>query len=149
MKIEFSKEQFLALMKTVYLGNWLANAIRTDDKYKDYEAMEDYIFSFAKEAGFDRYVNHEPKDGDRYYPTSYFEEETDVDILKDEYDDELFWEELIERLGNRDFLNKYGKEEIRKMNREERFIKRMECEEKYEDEVEKYGVERLEIVMNK
>ena len=34
MEIKFTKEQYENLMKLVYLGNWMINAIRTDDKSK-------------------------------------------------------------------------------------------------------------------
>ncbi|MBU0721943.1 hypothetical protein KKA93_00595 [Patescibacteria group bacterium] len=146
MKINFTKKQFLSLMKLAYLGNWLANASRLqDEQIKEYEEAEDYIFSFAKEFGYDRYVDHEPKDGDRYFPTRYFEEETDVEILQEDYDNETFWQEASDRFGERDFFEKYGEEAIEKMDRKERFIKRMECEEKYEKEFEEKGIERLEI----
>lgn len=149
MKINFTKKQYLALIKSVYLGNWLANASRLPDEHiKEYEEAEDYIFSFAKEFGYDRYVDHEPQDGDRYFPTRWFEEETDVETLREDYDNETFWDEAVDRFGERDFFEKYGKEEIEKMDRDERFIKRMECEEKYEKEFEENGIDRMEIKKN-
>lgn len=39
--ISFTKKQFLSLLKVVYLGNWMANAYRTNDLKKDYESIED------------------------------------------------------------------------------------------------------------
>ncbi|MDO8592684.1 MAG: hypothetical protein Q7R92_02845 [bacterium] len=147
MKINLTKNQYLALMKSVYLGNWLANASRLQgEQIKEYEEIEDYIFSFAKEFGYNRYVDHESKDGDRYFPTRYFEEETDVEILREDYDNETFWQEAADRFGDRDFIKKYGEETIKKMDREERFIKIMECQEKYEKEFEENGIERMEII---
>ena len=48
--IELTKKQFLALLKAVYLGNWMANANRDgspeDPHVEDYEKIEDLIFSF-------------------------------------------------------------------------------------------------------
>lgn len=147
MKINFTKKQYLALLKLAYLGNWLANASRLpDEQIKEYEEAEDYIFSFTKEFGYDRYVDHEPEDGGKYYPTRYFEEETDVEILREDYNNETFWEEAADRFGDRDFIKKYGKEKIKKMDRDERFIKRMECEEKYEKEFEENGIDNFEII---
>lgn len=147
MKINFTKKQYLALLKLAYLGNWLANASRLqDEQIKEYEEAEDYIFSFAKEFGYDRYVDHEPKDDGKYYPTRYFEEETDVETLREDYNNETFWEEAADRFGDRDFIKKYSKEEIEKMDRDERFTKRMECEEKYEKEFEENGIDNLEII---
>lgn len=69
--------------------------------------MEDYIFSYAHDFGLDELVDHEEKDGDKYYPTRTFEEETDVQDLIEEYDNETFWEEIIERFSDRDFMQKF------------------------------------------
>lgn len=143
--IEFTNEQYLALMKAVYLGNWMANAYRIDDKKKDYEAIENYIFSFAPKFGQSRFMDHETTDGDRYYPTMAFEEETDVHEFHDEYDEEAVWDELAEWLGGRDFSERYSETEIKAMSRDERFIKLSKCIDVYHDEFEKHGMERIRI----
>ncbi|MBU2592256.1 hypothetical protein KKD61_02250 [Patescibacteria group bacterium] len=143
--VEFTKKQFLSLMKAVYLGNWMANAWRIKGRVKDYERIEDYIFSLAPRFGLDRCMDHEESDGDRYYPTSYFEEETDVDRRHEEYDEDTFWDELAERLGERDFFEKYSIEEIKKMPREERFTKHCECVDLVNKEIEKRGLKRMRI----
>ena len=101
----------------------MANAYRTDDTNEEYESIEDLIFSYTPQFGFAEYMNHEETDGDRYYPTSDFEETTDVHELHDEYDEETFWDELAERLGRRDFLEKYSKENIKQMDNHEQFLK--------------------------
>jgi len=145
MKIEFNKEQFENLMKLVYLGNWMANANRTDDRIEKYEDLESYVFSFAKNFGLEEYVDDESVGDGKFYPTRFFEEETDINELHDEYDDETFWTELSDHLGERDFMRKYSKDDWDKMTQEERFLKRQECEIGWEEEFEKNGIERLEI----
>ncbi|MEX0896353.1 MAG: hypothetical protein WDZ94_05495 [Patescibacteria group bacterium] len=145
-KIQLSQAQFFTLMKAVYLGNWMANAQRVEDRFTDYEEIEDVIFSLAAEFDLGTYVSHEPEDGDTYYPTSEFEDETDVDKIIEEYDEETFWTELAERLGERDFLEKYSAEEIKAMSREERFEKRYELVDQVSEELNKYGLERVRIV---
>ena len=143
--IELTNEQYLSLMKVVYLGNWMANAHRIDDMKKEYEAIEDYVFSFAAKFGQAQYVVHEPKDGDKYYPNRAFEEETDVHELHDEYDEETVWDELAQWLGERDFFECYSDAEIKAMSRDEHFIKMSECIIVYNKEFEKHGMERIRI----
>lgn len=147
MSMELSREQFSALLKTVYLGNWMANANRDgsaeNPHKKEYEAIEDYILSHAKRFGFGEYVNDEDAKYGRLFPTRKFEEETDVHELHDDYDEETFWDELIDRLGDRDFHKHYSEDEILKMNREERFEKLYEFMDKWADEINKNGIERL------
>lgn len=144
--IELTQKQFLSLLKVVYLGNWMANANRAKNKAKDYEAIEDLIFSYASSFDLSRFVDHEPSDGDKYFPTRDFEENTDVHKFHEEYDEETFWDELCDRLGERDFYRKYSPEEIRKMSREDYFVKFQKCVTAWEIEMENEGLERLEIV---
>ena len=149
LKIKLTKEQFEVLLKLVYLGNWMVNANRDGspgNPHKEkYEAIENYIFSFAKGFGFSEYVDDEDAGSGRFYPTRAFEEETDVQKLHEEYDEETFWDELIDRLGERDFYQYYSKDEIRKMSQEERFDKLYEFIDKWADEMSENGVERLKI----
>lgn len=145
--IELTKKQFEALLKAVFLGNWMAYAQRDgskEDPYiKEYESIEDFIFSLAPQFGLEKYMSHDSKDSYKYYPTNFFEENTDVHKLHEAYDEENLWDELINRLGERDFLNKYSKEEIKKMTRDEWYEKLNEFIDVYSEEFEKSGLQHL------
>jgi len=149
LKIGFTKEQFETLLKLVYLGNWMANANRdgsAEDPHKEeYEKLEDYIFSFAKQFGFGEYVDDESATEGKFFPTRKFEEETDAHELREDYDEETFWDELIDRMGDRDFFRHYSKDEIKKMTQEKRFEKLYEFIDKWADEINEHGIERLNI----
>jgi len=144
IEIKFTKTQYENLIKLVYLGNWMINAIRTDDRIKKYEDIEQYIYSFAKEVGLDKYIEFD-NELNKFFPTKEFEDDTDVDKYREEYDNETFWDELIDRLARRDFIKEYGDNVIRKMTLKEQIEKEHPFIEKYEEEFERYGVERLEI----
>ena len=143
MKINLTKKQYEALAKIIYLGNWMANANRTGSKddphMKEYKEITDYIFSLAPEFGFPETFEHD-LECDEHGKT------TEVNHLHEEYDEETFWEELCEILGERDFFKKYSKEEREKMTDDEHFLKLQECIIAWENEAEEYGVERLEIM---
>jgi hypothetical protein len=145
--IEFNRDQYFILMKAVYLGNWMVNAHRTDDTKEEYEAIEEKIFSFAPKFGLDKFVDHE--NTDHYYPTRYFEEETDVHDLHDEYDEETVWDELANWLGERDFFARYSKAEVMAMSREEFFAKKSKFVDVYEEEFHKHGLDRIRIEKGK
>ncbi|MEK7072285.1 MAG: hypothetical protein AAB969_01825 [Patescibacteria group bacterium] len=145
MQIELSKEQYETLLKLVYLGNWVANSSRIDDKLENYEKVEDHIFSFAKEFGFPEFVDDEETDKGKFYPTRMFEEDTEVNKLVDDYDNETFWQELPHRLGDRDFVREYGEDKIKEMSREERFSKNYEFIDKWQEELEDNGINRLDV----
>lgn len=140
--IEFTSEQYFALMKAVYMGEWMANAHRTEGYKKEYEEIEDYIFSFAAKFDLEKWVDHEGTD--KYYPTRAFEEETEE--LCDEYDEETVWDELAEWLGERDFFERYTESEINAMSSEDYFRNKSQCVAVYNKEFEQYGMERIRII---
>lgn len=145
MKIELTKKQFENLLKLVYLGNWLTNAIRIEnERIKKYDDIEQYIFSFAKEAGLEKYIEY-VEDYDKFFPTKKLEENPEIMGLIDEYGEENFWDELIDKLSIRDFLEKYSETTIEKMEPIERMKKISACAQKYEEEFAKNGIENLVI----
>jgi len=147
MKIEPTKKQFENLLKLVYLGNWLTNAIHNGSKEdplnEEFEDVQNYIFSLAKDFNCEKYIDENDAEDGIFFPTNKFEEELQ-EYIKD-YDEECFWEELFERLSDRDFRRKYSEEEIKKMELIEFFRKEEPFREKWDEELESYGIERLEI----
>lgn len=143
--IEFTRKQFETLLKAVYLGNWVANAHRETGTLREYDEMEDYIFSQAEKFGLGKYADHEAEDGKHYFPSMEFEENTDVHSLHEEYDASSFWDEIIDRLGERDFYMRYREVEIEKMDDEERFEKLHECCDEWAEEISRYGIRRLDV----
>jgi len=144
MKINITKKQYETLAKAVYLGNWIANAQRTgrqdDPRIKEYEEIADYIYSFAKDFGFS-------DDFEAGLEFSDCEEELpEASRLHEEYDEQNFWEILPDKLGERDFYRKYSEQERKNMTQEEHFMKMMECIIAWEEECERNGIERLEIM---
>lgn len=144
--ISLTKQQFFALMKLAYLGNWMANAIHTgskeDSKDEELDKMEDYINSFADTFGFGEYID-EDKELQGYFPTRDFD-----DLLQqyiDTYDDNCFWDELFYRISNRDFKRKYTEKEIKNMELSELFEKQEPFREKWDNEFNMHGIDRLEI----
>ena len=145
MDIKLTKDQYENLVKLVYLGNWMINGIRLhNEQVKKYEELEQYIFSFAKDGEMEKYIEYDTN-SKKFFPTKELEMESDIENYRQEYEDEVFWEELADRLARRDFIRKYGEDSIKKMDRKERFEKEEPFVEKYEEEFEKYGIERIDI----
>lgn len=142
MKIFFTKKQYETLVKLAYLGGWIANAHKAgDDVDTEFEKLENYIYSFAEDFGMgDLFRQGEDGITD---PTREFEELLDPFI--DEYNDENFWETLVNRLARRDLIERYGKEAISKMEIGELFEKEEPFEKKYDDEFYANGLKNLNI----
>jgi hypothetical protein len=83
MKIELTKKQYKTLLTVMYCGEWVLNSHKkSDDKLsKETIELEQLIFSFAKEAGLDGWIEYYPDMG-KYYPTADMEAKNHVYITK-------------------------------------------------------------------
>jgi len=142
INIRMNLNQYRDLLRLVYLGDWMANAIKESPPYL-FEEVEQHILSYAKEAGMDRSVvfDHESK---KYYQTADFDQEMQ-EIIED-YENYIFWEELASRLAERDLVDEIGEEAIEKMDVLEIVKAKEPFLVKYYQEFEKNGLENIYIV---
>ena len=99
MEIKFTKKQYEDLIKMVYLGNWMINSVRFDNIVKKYDEIEQHIYSFAKDAGLDKYIEFNSK-LNRFFPTIEFEDDEEIDEYIEEYDNAYFWDDLVSSLSS-------------------------------------------------
>lgn len=144
MKINFTKKQYESLIKLIYLGEWVANAHRVDDRVRELEEIEQYVLSFYKDFGMERYITFD-EDLKKFFTTTDFEDISKVNDYIDDYNNNTFWDELIFRLARRDLIERYGEEAVMNMDWEERMSKEGVFIEEYEDEFEKNGIKNLVI----
>jgi len=145
MQVMYTPEQYEALMKLVYLGNWMVNGIKTsDERTKKFDAIEQRIFQDAEDAGCGSLSEYdEPLK--KYFPTQALEEDTEIIGTQKEYNTEIFWAELVERLAQRDFMAQYGMEAIKTMKEREQKEKFSEHVKRYVDEFEKNELTNIRI----
>jgi hypothetical protein len=141
MKIELTQEQYEALLKIVYLGSWMASSTK-DEPEMEYENIEQYVLSLAKDFKMEKFVGFDKK-MKSYYPTEEFENATDVVEQIDAYNEYTVWEALVLFLSRRDLVKKYGPEKVDKMADEEVLEKEYPFIQKYEDEFREYGFDNL------
>jgi hypothetical protein len=145
--IPFTRDQYRALLKAVYLGNWMANAHRDPDgALREYEQISDYLFSLAPLFGLSKYIDHDEAEHGHYEPTRFFEESTGVHRLHHDYDEEVLWDELAEELGRRDMFERHTEQEIAAMDNNEWMQKLSALIDGYEEEFIAHGIERLRIL---
>ena len=141
MKIEISKTQHKTLVKALFLANWVVNSCKTKRPDDEFERLEQHILSQGKFFDLNN-VEFDEKHG-KYYHDMDFEQKT-LNLL-DEFVDVSFWDELTERLAERDFFKAFGEDEIRKMSRDDRFTKFYEFADSYEAEFAEHGLDNLVI----
>lgn len=146
MKIDFNKKEYMALLDILEIAEWVINAHKIDTQNKEtvYSKLEQKIYSYAKEMGFEELIEYDDN-LKSYFPTRMFEENSPAHQFIDEYDNEIFWEELIERLVERDLIDQLGVERFRIMSPVERIKKEAPLRSKYGTEFEKNGIENLRV----
>ena len=51
MNIELSEKEFRRLLDMVYIGNWILNSTRGDDRFEDYDQLQEKLFSLCPDHG--------------------------------------------------------------------------------------------------
>jgi hypothetical protein len=135
--ITLSKKYLKELVRHVFIGNWVLNATK-EDRDEEIDNFMDTILSMAKNYNIISEIDN--KLG-RYFLNQEKENEYLNDIH--EYEDEFFWDELIERLAERDVEKKYGEIALYKMDGLEKMNAIGNEEEKYRVEFEENGIDNL------
>ncbi len=143
--IRLHRRQFEDLLKLVYLGNFLVNNYRADRPVARFDDLESYLFALAKDYGLSHVLDMDAETG-VVYPSQEFSQAEDLNEYIDDFMDNCFWEELVQRLTERDMRRKYGQDVYETMEYEELKEKEEPIFRKYASEVETHGLENLEIV---
>ena len=98
MQIDLSKKEFRRLLDMVYIGNWILNSTRGDDRFADYDDLESKLFALCREQGMGSLVErYEGTD----VPSRAFSDGGIHEAIMD-YEDTVFYEILAEELALRD-----------------------------------------------
>lgn len=107
MQIELTNKEFRRLLDLVYIGNWVLNSTRGNDRFADYDNLESKIFALSPALS-------EPWNGTIVPSRAYAEGGIHEAIAY--YEDNVFYEILAEELSRRDMnypeINEENYEEI-------------------------------------
>ena len=54
MELKLTQKQFRRLLDLVYIGNWVLNSTRGDDRIRDYDQVESLVFSHCLGRGMEQ-----------------------------------------------------------------------------------------------
>ena len=131
MQINLSTKEFRRLLDMVYIGNWILNSTRGEDRFADYDDLESKLFALCRAHKMD--ILTEDWNGIPVPSKAYVEGGIHEAIAF--YEDNVFYEILAEELSRRDM--EYP--EITEDNYAE-IIGRMD---RYMDEFQISGVDHL------
>ena len=126
MQIDLTAKEFRRLLDLVYIGNWVLNSTRGEDRFQDYDDLESKIFALSPALS-------EPWNGTIVPSRAYTQGGIHEAIAF--YEDNVFYEILAEELSRRDM----DYPEITEDNYEE-ILHRMD---RYMSEFQLSGVDHL------
>ena len=98
MNIELTEKEYRRLLDLVYIGNWILNSARGDDRIEEYDRVEEKLFSLAPEHGMKALM--QVWEG-HVYPSQAFADGGIHEAIAD-YEDAVFFDILAEELARRD-----------------------------------------------
>lgn len=98
MNIELSEREFRRLLDMVYIGNWILNSARGNDRFEDYDLLQEKLFAQCPAHGMRALV--ESWQG-HIFPSRAYEEGGIHEAIAD-YEDAVFYDILAEELARRD-----------------------------------------------
>ena len=98
MQIELTQKEFRRLLDLVYIGNWVLNSTRGEDRFADYDDVESKLFGLCRKHNMSVLV--EDWNGISVPSKAYTEGGIHEAIAC--YEDAVFYEILAEELARRD-----------------------------------------------
>ena len=98
MNIELTDREFRRLLDMVYIGNWVLNSTRGDNRLKEFDDIESKLFGLCLKTGM--YSLFEVVDGE-VVPSAEFARGGIHEAIM-EYEDAVFFDILAEELARRD-----------------------------------------------
>ena len=98
MDLKLTQKQFRRLLDLVYIGNWVLNSTRGDDRIREYDQVESLVFSHCLQNGMAKLT--ELYEGELIPSRAFAEGGIHEAIMA--YEDTMFFEILAQELALRD-----------------------------------------------
>ena len=133
MELQLTEKQFRRLLDLVYIGNWVLNSARGEDRIRDYDVVESQVFSHCLDHGMAALV--ELYNGEIIPSRAFAEGGIHEAIMA--YEDVTFFEILAEELALRDLDAERATEE--------NYDEVMDRMEQYMGEFEAHGTDHISV----
>ncbi len=98
MELKLTQKQFRRLLDLVYIGNWVLNSTRGDDRIREYDEVESRVFAHCLGCGMTQLT--EVYEGELIPSRAFAEGGIHEAIMA--YEDNMFFEILAQELALRD-----------------------------------------------
>ncbi|OHD13795.1 MAG: hypothetical protein A2Z96_02630 [Spirochaetes bacterium GWB1_48_6] len=139
VQIEFDEKNAQHLMKAVFMYNWVMNATKVGEEMdQSVEVFEQFVLGNLYNGGLQEHIDYNSEDA-AYVMKDELEEEYYEDIQA--YGGDSFWEDLSDRLAERDL----SEAQVPPETKEDFMEEHERLEETYNKEFETHGLQRLRI----
>lgn len=147
VQLSLSVERYRALIEMIQVADWVITSRETEPRQSTeiYREVRGAVLENVAAVGLDDDILFE--DGE-YFETLDYENGAPHREFIDTYDNEAFWDELVDRLVNRDLRDEFSEAEIADMSIENRTKKKAAIQATYENEFVKHDIDRLRIAPN-
>ena len=142
IQLTLTHDEYSTLMRLVFMGDWIINNDHSEPQPK-FDAVVQAVWAQGHDAGMTTDIEFDAFSKE-YSPSI----DLDVEMIPivEEYNDSVFWDELIDRLSLRDLLKEHTMEELAAMSHEERMRIRLPMLAKYEELFDRVGLDCLRVV---
>lgn len=145
VSLKLTTAEYQLLLKHVYIANWILTATK-ETRDKTIEDFNQKILKFIKTNQIEERIDKDKKQN-MYFVNDDLENLYLEEI--EEYNEDIFVEELIDQLTKKELVKTYSEEELSGMN-EIKFNKVFDAiQEKYTAEIEANGMRNIEAVVQK
>ena len=96
--IDLTDKEFRRLLDLVYIGNWILNSTRLNDRFEDYDIVQEKLFSLCANNGMQALIQ---RWRGHIFPSKAYEDGGIHEAIAD-YEDAVFFDILAEELARRD-----------------------------------------------
>jgi hypothetical protein len=109
MKVSFTAKEYRQLLELVHLGMWTVTAYQGEETAaaKRYFALDQRLLGLATDMGCADFV--EEREDATLQPAPKLSEDDRVRELQSEFQNDVFWHELVTRLADRDLAGAQAK----------------------------------------
>ena len=136
MELKLTDKQFRYLLDLVYIGNWVINSTRENDRIREYDQLESYIFSHCADMKMSKLI--ELYEGEIIPSRAFAEGGIHEAIMA--YEDNVFFEILAQELALRDLDDPPVTEE--------NYDEVMERMNEYLGEFQRHGTDHVTVEMD-
>jgi hypothetical protein len=149
MPTQFTRDEYRRLMDLAMIAGWVLHVFETEEnpETKDYDQIIQKIYAGAKENGLGELVAYDEQSGS-YFPTPDYEDESEVMDLLEDFEDNLFWFGLAQRMALKTLVDEKGIETYDELFEEKNAAALRALEARFADEFYENGLNNIQANIN-